>query len=324
MKKIIVSGIVACFISSGCKRESIKKPINPTAPANSHPVARAGNDTTIMLPANRVLLNGSGSYDSDNNIASYRWSKLSGPGSFNIANANSAITEVTNLVKGNYEFLLKVTDSLSEESLDFIRVIVDTILPPPPPPPTPGNRPPSAYSGYDLIVHFPADTGYLYGGVYDPDNNIATIQWTKIAGPPSFDIVRPDSIFSRITNLGKGVYKFEIKVIDSLGLSARDTNTVIVGELPANPQEIILTNQPWGCHWDCYIQIERLYSTIPPDRVFKVFIKRDNSSNWHEVVPADQMILQSSLYGYGLRKGVLWIYYTEFDISDTPDIKIVY
>ena len=110
-----------------------------------------------------------------------------------------------------------------------------------------------------------------------------------------------------------------------MGLTARDTNTIIVGELPANPQEIILTNQPWGCHWDCYIQIDRLYNNIPPDRVFKVFIKRDNSSNWHEVVQWDDMIPQSSIYFYGLRKGTLWIYDSTYsDISDTPDIKIVY
>ena len=129
MKKIIVSVIVACIVSLGCKRDRIPESIKPAdpAPVNSHPVARAGNDTSIMFPANRVLLNGSGSYDPDNNIASYHWSKLSGPGSFNIVNANSAQTQATNLAEGVYQFELTVTDFLGLSDKDSTTVTVNKI-----------------------------------------------------------------------------------------------------------------------------------------------------------------------------------------------------
>ena len=40
------------------------------------------------------------------------WTKISGPSSFNIANANAVQTQVTNLVEGVYQFELKVTDAV--------------------------------------------------------------------------------------------------------------------------------------------------------------------------------------------------------------------
>ena len=69
-----------------------------TTPTNHPPVANAGPDQTITLPTNTIYLDGSGSTDPDNNITSYAWTKISGPLSFNIANANAVQTQVTNLV----------------------------------------------------------------------------------------------------------------------------------------------------------------------------------------------------------------------------------
>jgi hypothetical protein len=60
------------------------------------PVANAGADQTIILPTNSVTVDGSASTDPDNNISTYQWTKISGPSSFNIVNAN-AVQTVTNL-----------------------------------------------------------------------------------------------------------------------------------------------------------------------------------------------------------------------------------
>ena len=43
---------------------------------NHAPIANAGNDTTIILPANTAILNASLSADPDNNIKSYQWTKI--------------------------------------------------------------------------------------------------------------------------------------------------------------------------------------------------------------------------------------------------------
>jgi Tol biopolymer transport system component len=91
---------------------------------NQPPVAKAGLDQTITLPVNTVNLDGRGSIDPDNNIAGYVWTKISGPSSFNIANANLVQTLVTSLVQGIYQFELTVTDAGSLSSKDTVKVTV--------------------------------------------------------------------------------------------------------------------------------------------------------------------------------------------------------
>ena len=78
--------------------------------ANIPPTANAGNDQTITLPTSTVTLSGSGT-DPDGTISAYNWTKISGPASGTITNANSASTTVTALVQGVYKFQLKVTDN---------------------------------------------------------------------------------------------------------------------------------------------------------------------------------------------------------------------
>lgn len=85
--------------------------VDPGPTSNHPPVACAGQDQSITLPTNSVTLNGSCSTDPDNNITSYIWAKISGPSSFNIANANEVTTSVTTLTAGSYLFELKVTDA---------------------------------------------------------------------------------------------------------------------------------------------------------------------------------------------------------------------
>jgi hypothetical protein len=95
---------------------------------NHPPVANAGADQTIILPANTVTLDGSGSTDPENNITGYVWTKISGPSLFNIANANAVQTQVTNLVQGSYRFELKVTDAGGLSSKDTLNVCVFELL----------------------------------------------------------------------------------------------------------------------------------------------------------------------------------------------------
>ncbi|MDQ6608980.1 MAG: PKD domain-containing protein [Bacteroidota bacterium] len=98
------------------------------SPVNHPPIARAGADQTIILPTNTVTLDGSGSSDPDNNITTYLWTKISGPSSFTIANANNVKTMVSNLVQGVYAFELKVTDAGGLFSKDTVEVKVNADL----------------------------------------------------------------------------------------------------------------------------------------------------------------------------------------------------
>ena len=53
-------------------------------------------------------------------------------------------------------------------------------------------------------------------------------QWRKISGPSQYRIVSPQSAVTNVSDLVEGVYKFELKVTNTLGLSARDTMTITV------------------------------------------------------------------------------------------------
>ena len=115
--------------------------VTVNAAPNVPPVANAGSDLTITLPINSVTLTGSGT-DADGTIAGYTWTKISGPSSYSIVNANSAITGITGLVKGVYKFQLKVTDNNGATGTDVVKVTVNAAA----------NIPPVANAGPDQSI----------------------------------------------------------------------------------------------------------------------------------------------------------------------------
>jgi hypothetical protein len=96
-----------------------------TVPTNQNPVANAGTDQTITLPANSVTLTGTGS-DADGNVTAYSWTKISGPASGGILSPSNAQTVVNNLTQGVYLFELKVTDNVNATGRDTVQVTVNT------------------------------------------------------------------------------------------------------------------------------------------------------------------------------------------------------
>src|SRR5262245_580262 len=102
MKKLSSSFLIISILLAGifisCKKESSfnrnqwpdseERGRPPGKGKPRPPVANAGSDQTIILPLNTVALDGSGSTDPNNDISSYLWTKISGPSSFTIANAN--------------------------------------------------------------------------------------------------------------------------------------------------------------------------------------------------------------------------------------------
>ncbi|TMI61308.1 MAG: hypothetical protein E6H07_19800 [Bacteroidetes bacterium] len=189
---------------------------------NNHPpIADAGPDQTILLPINNVLLDGGNSFDPDNNISNYSWTKINGPLSFNIANSNATQTSVTNLIQGTYQFELKVTDNDGLSAKDTVMITVDSVLT--------SNHPPIADAGLDQAIRLPINNVLLDGGnSFDPDSNISNYSWTKINGPLSFNIVNSNATQTSVTNLIQGTYQFELKVTDAGGLFSKDTTTVVV------------------------------------------------------------------------------------------------
>ena len=188
-----------------------------TPPAgNQVPIANAGNDITLQLPANSTTLVGSGT-DNDGNIASYLWTKISGPAAGTITNPASATTTLTGLVQGTYQLQLKVTDNIGAVSTDNMTV---TVLA--------ANQPPVALAGNDQTLQLPANSTTLVGSGTDTDGNIASYLWTKISGPAAGTITSPAYATTTITGLAQGVYQYQLKVTDNKGATATDNITVTV------------------------------------------------------------------------------------------------
>src|SRR5687768_16646913 len=87
----------------GCKKDRKE-------PSNQLPVANAGSDLSVQLPADSVQLSGKGT-DNDGTITLYVWSQLSGPNSATIVRPDAAATMVRGLAQGSYAFQLKIVDN---------------------------------------------------------------------------------------------------------------------------------------------------------------------------------------------------------------------
>lgn len=99
----------------------------------------------------------------------------------------------------------------------------------------PGNRLPVANAGPDQTISIPTNEVILDGALStDPNKNITTYSWTKIAGPSDVMIANANAIQTAVTKFVQGVYKFELKVTDSEGLFSKDTVAVFVND-PDDP-----------------------------------------------------------------------------------------
>jgi len=207
-----------------------------TPPPNQPPVANAGADISITLPANSTTLNGTASADPDGTITTYAWTKISGPATYTISNTSAASTGLTNLVQGVYSFGLQVTDNNGATAADTVIVTVNAALPPP-------NQPPVANAGSDISIVLPINNSTLNGSAStDPDGSITTYSWTKISGPASYTISNAGAVTTGVANLVQGVYGFRLLVTDNNGATAADTVLVTVNPAPPPPNQPPVAN----------------------------------------------------------------------------------
>ncbi len=197
-----------------------------STPTNQPPVANAGNDVTLTLPTNSTTLQGSGS-DPDGSIASYSWSRVSGPTAFTLGNANSASTTLSNLVQGTYVFKLTVTDNKGATGTDNVTITVNagSVL----------NVPPTANAGSDISLTLPTNSTTLLGSGSDPDGSIASYSWSRVSGPSTFTLGNANSASTSLSNLVQGTYVFRLTVTDNKGATATDDVNVTVNSIAPPP-----------------------------------------------------------------------------------------
>lgn len=90
------------------------------------PIADAGPDQTIFLPADNLIIDGSGSDPDGGSITAFQWSQESGPSTATLTNTNTDDLTASDLLVGTYVFRLTVTDDENETNFDDVTVVVES------------------------------------------------------------------------------------------------------------------------------------------------------------------------------------------------------
>src|SRR5687768_5365160 len=191
--------------------------VTVNAAPNQAPMANAGTNITLTLPTNSTTLTGTGT-DADGTIASYAWSRLSGPATFTLVSANAATTALNNLVQGTYVFRLTVTDNSGATATDDVTVTVNLAT----------EQSTTANAGNNIVLRLPANATTLTGTGTDADGTIASYAWSRVSGPATFTLVSANAATTALNNLVQGTYVFRLTVTDNSGATATDDVTVTV------------------------------------------------------------------------------------------------
>jgi len=200
---------------------TVEENIEPPA-ANVPPTASAGPNQTVDAGA-VVTLNGAGSSDLDDGIASYYWTQTGGP---SVSLSSRAAIRPTFTAPDVYQegvslsFRLTVTDNSGLQASDTCTVYV-----------TYENLAPVADAGSDQTVDEGTVVALNGSGSADPNNDIASYRWSQTTGPsitlsgattanPSFTTPEIDTTSVTLS--------FRLTVTDKEGFQSSDVCNVTV------------------------------------------------------------------------------------------------
>jgi hypothetical protein len=187
---------------------SVTVTVKAPPPSPLPPVADAGADTTIAIPADSTVLNGSASTDPGGQQLTYRWTEVSGPAAAAIGSPGNALTMAGGLTPGLYVFSLTVTNmsGLSATATVQVRVINNQRS-------TAADTGSSAFTIYPnpvestVTVRFnnPNTVGRVSVRMFDMQGRMVVTGETEVsngAEPISFNV----------SGLARGVYALEVVV----------------------------------------------------------------------------------------------------------------
>ena len=242
---------------------------------NLSPTADAGPNQTVA-EGDTVTLDGSGSTDPDDAIASYQWTQLGGT-SVTLSDPSAPVTTFTAPNVGmsgqSLTFQLTVTDTGGLKSTANCIVNVTWV-----------NEAPWADAGPEQTVE-EGDTVTLDGSnSADPDDGIASYIWTQTAGPPvtlsDAGAVQPTFV-TPIVDLSRTTLTFKLTTADMGGLQASDQISVTVNDngITGFPADVLtirtLGGEPFGIREDNGGSFTRL-SFIDPSTLPDGFGKPDD------------------------------------------------
>jgi PKD repeat protein len=210
--------------------------VTVNARVNQAPVANAGPDQTITLPATATL-SGTTTDDGLPNppaTVTTTWSKVSGPGTVTFGNANLRATTAAFSVAGSYTLRLTASDSALSASDDVV-VTVNA---------APVNHAPVPNAGPDQTINLPA-TASLSGTVTDdglpsPPATVTTT-WSKVSGPGTVTFGNASARATTATFSTAGSYTLRLTANDS-ALTGTDDIVITVQAAGTGPCTGLCTN----------------------------------------------------------------------------------
>ncbi|QJE98854.1 DUF7594 domain-containing protein [Luteolibacter luteus] len=197
-----------------------------STPTNEAPVVSAGADRSAMLSGGNATVSLSGSASDDGLPAgsslTRTWSRVSGPGTVNFANAGSASTTATFTVAGSYSLRLTASDGSLSSSDDLMVTITSS---------SGGtNQAPVANAGTDRSAVLSGSSVSLgmTGSATDdglPAGSTLSHAWSRVSGPAAVSFSSAASASTNATFTATGSYLLRLTVSDG---SLSDTDEVAV------------------------------------------------------------------------------------------------
>jgi hypothetical protein len=248
MKKIIMYGFLAfaLFGKSVGKTTSkeyspepglkISEAINRSVPeaqrlsdlanADIPPIVNAGPDQTQVVTADSLVISGSGT-DPDGSIASFVWTKVSGPG-ITFMNETTPVLMIYGFSTGVYVFRLTATDNQGASSYDDVSVTITPTIQ------VAVTSTLAANAGADITQTLLANNIVIKGSAENVTDSILSYRWTKVSGP-GITFMNETTPVLTIYGFSQGIYVFKLTITDDKGNEASDEVTVTINAAPNPP-----------------------------------------------------------------------------------------
>ena len=201
------------------------------------------------------------------------------------------------------------------------RNIPSAVYPPPPPPPV--SQTIYADANMNITIELPMNFAMLNGDVYGPGRNGASYKWEKVSGPASCFLETPDSLKTKVSNLEKGIYQFQLTAKTNAGQTSTDIMTLKVQDASSSNQQIFFWDLNWSCPFGCSIMLGDISLYMPASSNYAIYIRREFSSTW-ELVVLDSAS-STARYVYSIWDGQVSVFdYSNTESDDHPEIKIVF
>jgi hypothetical protein len=230
--------------------------VNPDA-SNQPPVANVGSNRVIQLPKKSIVLPGSGT-DSDGTIVSYLWEQLEGPSKATMVNVTSAEGVAGDMIAGNYQFQLTVTDNQGATGSKILYVTVNPAAP---------NQPPVANVGSNRVIQLPKKSIVLPGSGTDSDGTIVSYLWEQLEGPSKATMVNVTSAEAVAGDMIAGNYEYQLTVTDNQGATGSKILYVTVN---SSSTSFRMANLESDTENTKPIEIDNDILTVSPDSSLKL------------------------------------------------------